>query len=922
MNDNYEITNERVIIKTAIPFISLLSMEIYEKENTHGSLILQVIVNESNQQEILNKNWYSTQILVLEKEKESMPLFNGRIEKLICKQENQLLIVELSGIGETIFLDKEKKKRSFQNPEMTYKQIIRELIHDYKEVDFIWQAGEDRKIGNPLIQYEETDWKFLMRLCSHFNKILFPDLRIGYPKFFFGIGSGKEQKMDKIEIVEYGFDSAYYQNGCYEDGIPRSRVFYLEIKSKENWQVGDFIFYKEERYQVYRRTILFKDGTLFFVYRLGTSETYYQKKVYNKILSGIRIEGTIKKTQKEFVYLQLDIDKRECADYPWLWKPETNNLCYCMPEEETKATLYLPTEEEKDGIVILSVIDNQKNSSYTNPQNREFVTKFHKKIGLYPDKLFLENLKKAVTLSMTDMLGIELCSNEKISFQADGEIFLEGKNIVVNAPFEVVCKTPKSNIEICRDFNLYAPNGVQTVGMKKEEKKQEVINSGKKKQEVEHWQASYSAINAIPMADFDKIQAKEDMLDFYANGAVPKIARGSATIALSEVMDGKKEKESTFPEALQSMENYTVKGGYFLPGEQFGTSQEQVPNTSVIGAAIQNVKNTQTQVLCTCAIKKSKSVKMLRDGKEVEKPSDLVRTNIQREKAFDGCKILGKCINNKDYIEDKKWQIYNDRVRQGENKEVLNKEYSYMICTKGYGLIYFKDAEQGFINILKGMYMSYLSKDYIKWLKEAEGYVPYPYADKADKKSSKAKKNVTLGIGFTFDNKKTNWDILKKVLRWTDDDIKAIIKGVYSGVDYSNSKYRISKKNVYKLLKELEKRKRKHLNACIKAYNDKNNTQMTYSQQQLEAMFDYAYNNGLNPTEDTGWKYSSKVNDRDTIIYYYIRKEKKGGVDAVKRFANDTRRRLNQMNLFFYGDYNFDDDLNSLRKKLGFPTKI
>ena len=49
------------------------------------------------------------------------------------------------------------------------------------------------------------------------------------------------------------------------------------------------------------------------------------------------------------------------------------------------------------------------------------------------------------------------------------------------------------------------------------------------------------------------------------------------------------------------------------------------------------------------------------------------------------------------------------------------------------------------------------------------------------------------------------------------------------------------------------------------------------------------------------------INDQDQIIYYYLRKDRANAVKAVKNFGNGTRRRLNQMNLFFY-DYNFVDE--------------
>lgn len=570
MKKDYVISGERIIVRTEIPFLNLIEMEIHHDMNRHAVVNLLVIAEEKSQSEILNRDWSGTSISVLKEGEENEPLFNGFVEKMICQKENQLLTMKICGIGETIKLDREKKKQSFQNVEMTYQQIARKVIKDYEGAEIIWNIDSDKEIGNPLVQYNETDWEFLMRLCSHFNEMIIADLKTDRPAFSFGMSMGKDRSRDEAEILGQGFNGSYYQNGSYENEMSRREAFYIEIKTKENWQMGDFYHHEGMKYCVYKRDITFKYGELFSIYRLGMRGTYYQKKIYNRALAGVRLEGTIKKTQEEAAYMQLDIDKEEKADYPWRWEPETNNLCYCMPEPETKATLYFPTQKEADGRVILATVHNSQNGSYVDTQRREFVTNHHKKIGLYPDRLFIEGMNRNVSFSIDDQQGIQIKSNAGISFIAEGEVYWEGKSIRANAPLEVVCRTHESNIELCRDINLYAPAGVKTVGTGEGIKKKKVLDEGQlvAGQETEHWQASFAALAAVPAVDFEKIQGQEDIVDLFACGGVPKVANGSTTVALAEVMEGKKESESSFPEAFKSMDNYTVKGGYALPQEE------------------------------------------------------------------------------------------------------------------------------------------------------------------------------------------------------------------------------------------------------------------------------------------------------------------------------------------------------------------
>lgn len=83
MNKDYEINNEQLIIKTTIPFQSLSKMEICHDVNAHIAAKINVIVKEENQQEILSRDWSDTEITVLKKGEEGLPLFSGRIERLI-----------------------------------------------------------------------------------------------------------------------------------------------------------------------------------------------------------------------------------------------------------------------------------------------------------------------------------------------------------------------------------------------------------------------------------------------------------------------------------------------------------------------------------------------------------------------------------------------------------------------------------------------------------------------------------------------------------------------------------------------------------------------------------------------------------------------------------------------------------------------
>ncbi len=203
--------------------------------------------------------------------------------------------------------------------------------------------------------------------------------------------------------------------------------------------------------------------------------------------------------------------------------------------------------------------------------------------------------------------------------------------------------------------------------------------------------------------------------------------------------------------------------------------------------------------------------------------------------------------------------------------------------------------------------------------------------DPNDNSEAKKYQTVTIGIGLSFNNGGDNWDVLRDILGWTDDDIREIIRRIYSGQDkdfvykeerrfLEDPKYKITEKQAKKLLVTAAMRKyMPNLNRTIEENNKKKGKAATYYQEQLEAMFDVSYNQGVSP---------EKVYDPDSIIPYYLTGNQKGAVNAVTSFGKDrSRRRLNQMKLFFIKSYEFENyndgskEFDPLRAELGFKVE-
>lgn len=559
----YDIYGNGVHIKTTIPAFNFLKLFIDIKENEHSKGVIEAEISEQDHQLALNSTFGGDKIIVLDMDNNL--IFGGLIESVKFQIANRFMKVSIYCTSSTVLMDRDKKRRCFQNPKMTYSEVFNEIIGGYKNAVYHWESGQDRRIGFPLLQYDETDWEFAKRLSTHFHTVVYPGNDNADASFYIGCKKGKmmgQMNQEQSNILKYGISDNYYSEGGFEENRSRESSVYIEIVHNEVWNIGDMIEYQGIKYAIYRKQVIFNKGELVYKYLLGTNYFIHRKKIMNDSLTGVGLKGEVQKTEKENVYLKLAIEDKHAALYPWPWVPETGNMCYCMPETGTDVVLYFASGDERAGMVLHTLRKNQKSNNFSDVQNREIHTLHDKKIGLYQEKMIFEGKDKVALITLEDTNGIQLKSKNNINMNAAEGVYIKGKKGTVTAPLEIVCRTSQSNIEINRDFNFYAPGGVRTQGSGSTGESMPAAASREKK--PEHWQITYSAMAAVPAVDFAKAD-DDGVIDLMAGAAVPKVAMGKTTVAMADVMSGKPESEVRYPNSLRSMEIYTVKGGYALP---------------------------------------------------------------------------------------------------------------------------------------------------------------------------------------------------------------------------------------------------------------------------------------------------------------------------------------------------------------------
>ena len=70
-----------------------------------------------------------------------------------------------------ILLDGERHIRAFQDPDWTYRDIVRSIAGKEK-ASVIYYAGKSGRTGGLTVQYEESDWEFLKRLAARAGTVM------------------------------------------------------------------------------------------------------------------------------------------------------------------------------------------------------------------------------------------------------------------------------------------------------------------------------------------------------------------------------------------------------------------------------------------------------------------------------------------------------------------------------------------------------------------------------------------------------------------------------------------------------------------------------------------------------------------------------------------------------------------------------
>ena len=260
---------QRRIEYSDLKFISSFAMEkildfqTWEEPGEHARGNFRLLLSENE----TGINSMDAPIQLLGQGNTAGALFSGYPEKVEIKEERGYRIADIQAVSGTILLDQKKSNRVFQKKVQTYMGIASTVTADTEHSACIL-PGSDMRTGGTLIQYQETDWRFLKRMASQLGLPLVPDTSYYYPRFYLGLPEGEKRELGEIISCDLCFDGRYYavSGKCLVD---REDFICYDVVTRTSLSLGDRVTYEGRELHVSQKKTELAGGEVIFTYRLA-----------------------------------------------------------------------------------------------------------------------------------------------------------------------------------------------------------------------------------------------------------------------------------------------------------------------------------------------------------------------------------------------------------------------------------------------------------------------------------------------------------------------------------------------------------------------------------------------------------------------------------------------------------------------------
>ena len=403
----YEGKNIGIILnKTKLENFVIQEFVLDENINEHQKLEIQLEMDDEqrkNLERIIEKEDVEIEIELANVDKDiKRKIFSGIVDYFeILDYGSYGCRILMRAFSKSVLFDRknEKKYRVFQDRNLMFSDIIDEINKDYadKKLEIKYSDIAKNQIGSLIVQFDETDWEFLVRLASQLKTGMFV---IEQGIILFGIVEMGEIKKENKYFSDYSLVRDY-------------KNLYYKVQSNKVINLGDTVSISENtvenegndkdfsgnrgNFSVLKTRIFLKDFILKSEFLATDMSSYHIFRKYNEKIKGCRIEANVERVFEDGGIAKMEVrfaeglkkivqerSNEESKDkayddygikrFPLSYQTfysQTNTGFFCTPEVNDTVEVYFPNEDERFAKVSWA-INNKGNGRFSDYTKRNF----------------------------------------------------------------------------------------------------------------------------------------------------------------------------------------------------------------------------------------------------------------------------------------------------------------------------------------------------------------------------------------------------------------------------------------------------------------------------------------------------------------------------------------------------------------------
>lgn len=345
------------LVVEGLPITRLDKLEIQCEPGDHGWCRLSGYVESENGEELIYGMKENTPVQIFA---DGSLIFGGLFTNIKVSGMGNTCYVEAEGRTRSILMDQRKRSRSFQNVNMTYRELAQFILSEYSGAKISFSMP-DKAIGEIAVQYRETDWQFLKRMLSMVYAPLACHLASENIELYAGVPQipyrdwGCEVVGFRKEMGEFQY---WKQLG---KGIGDDKFQIVELRTDFMAELFETLGLFGQPLSVRNVSGKMEKGIFECRCELQKTEGILAREEYPMHLIGTALKGEVLAASGVRIRVHLKIDdgnsQPEIHWFPFstLSASQDGSGWYYMPENGDQIRIYFPTKHTKDAIAVSAV---------------------------------------------------------------------------------------------------------------------------------------------------------------------------------------------------------------------------------------------------------------------------------------------------------------------------------------------------------------------------------------------------------------------------------------------------------------------------------------------------------------------------------------------------------------------------------------